>query len=337
MKALSMQLKIQQRLYVLVLNLGVWAYIIMKASTAQAAFAEHPIRLIIPYAAGGPTDVLGRLVGQKMSEVLKQSVVIDNRPGAGANVGILAVAKSTPDGYTLLFGDINLVVNPFLYKNLSFDPQRDFVSIGLVASAPLVLLVSQNAPAKTMAELISQAKAQAGQMNFGSAGAGNTTHLAMELLKTKYGLDIIHVPYKGANPALNDLIAGHVNMMVTGLSGAKSLVESGRLRALAITGDKRATSLPSVPTFEQAGFPLAEMKIGSWWGIVAPIGTPNEAIQVLNSALNTSLASTELRAKLHELNIEPLGGSGSDLDKWMNAEVQTWSNVIKKAGIQAEP
>ncbi len=310
---------------------------LMTLGVAHASFPEHPIRLIIPYAAGGPTDVLGRIVGQKMGDVLKQSVVIDNRPGAGANVGILAVAKSTPDGYTLLFGDINLVVNPFLYKNLSFDPQRDFVSVGLVASAPLVLLVSQNAPAKSMAELIAQAKAQAGQMNFGSAGAGNTTHLAMELLKTKYGLEITHVPYKGANPALNDLVAGHVNMMVTGLSGAKSLVESGRLRALAITGDKRAPSLPAVPTFEQAGFPLAEMKIGSWWGVVAPAGTPSEAIQQLNAALNVSLNSSELKAKLHDLNIEPLGGSGADLDKWMSAEVQTWSNVIKKAAIQAEP
>jgi tripartite-type tricarboxylate transporter receptor subunit TctC len=188
-----------------------------------------------------------------------------------------------------------------------------------------------------MAELIAQAKAQAGQMNFGSAGAGNTTHLAMELLKTKYGLDIAHVPYKGANPALNDLVAGHINMMVTGLSGAKSLVDSGRLRALAITGDKRAASLPAVPTFEQAGFPLAEMKIGSWWGVVAPAGTPSEAIQQLNAALNVSLNSSELKAKLHDLNIEPLGGSGADLDKWMGAEVQTWSNVIKKAAIQAEP
>ena len=317
-----------------------WAMVcasLMTVGVAHASFPEHPIRLIIPYAAGGPTDVLGRIVGQKMGDVLKQSVVIDNRPGAGANVGILAVAKSTPDGYTLLFGDINLVVNPFLYKNLSFDPQRDFVSVGLVASAPLVLLVSQNAPAKSMAELIAQAKAQAGQMNFGSAGAGNTTHLAMELLKTKYGLEITHVPYKGANPALNDLVAGHVNMMVTGLSGAKSLVESGRLRALAITGDKRAPSLPAVPTFEQAGFPLAEMKIGSWWGVVAPAGTPSEAIQQLNAALNVSLNSSELKAKLHDLNIEPLGGSGADLDKWMSAEVQTWSNVIKKAAIQAEP
>jgi len=317
-----------------------WAVVcssLMTVGVAHASFPEHPIRLIIPYAAGGPTDVLGRIVGQKMGDVLKQSVVIDNRPGAGANVGILAVAKSTPDGYTLLFGDINLVVNPFLYKNLSFDPQRDFVSVGLVASAPLVLLVSQNAPAKSMTELIAQAKAQAGQMNFGSAGAGNTTHLAMELLKSKYGLDITHVPYKGANPALNDLVAGHVNMMVTGLSGAKSLVESGRLRALAITGDKRASSLPAVPTFEQAGFPLAEMKIGSWWGVVAPAGTPSEAIQQLNAALNVSLNSSELKAKLHDLNIEPLGGSVADLDKWMSAEVQTWSNVIKKAAIQAEP
>jgi tripartite-type tricarboxylate transporter receptor subunit TctC len=304
---------------------------------AQAAYPDRPIKLIIPYAAGGPTDVLGRLVAQKMGEILKQTVVVDNRAGASANVGILAVAKSMPDGYTILFGDINLVVNPFLYKNLSFDVQKDFVSVGLVASAPLVLLVNQNAQAKTLAELINQAKTQPGQFNFGSAGAGNTTHLAMELLKSKYGLDIVHVPYKGANPALNDLVAGHVNMMVTGMSGAKSLLESGRLRALAITGEKRASIMPSVPTFEQAGYPLPEMKIGSWWGMVAPTGTPTDALQTLNASLNTSLNSVELKTKLHELNIEALGGSALDLDKWMASEVQTWSNVIKKAAIQAEP
>ena len=303
----------------------------------QAAYPERPIRLVIPYAAGGPTDILGRIVGERMGEALKQTVVIDNRQGAGANVGITAVAKSPADGYTLLFGDINLVINPFLYKNLSFETQRDFVSIGLVASAPLVLVVNQNAPYKNVAELIMAAKAKPGMMNFGSAGAGNTTHLAMELLKSKYGLEITHVPYKGATPALNDLIAGHVNLMVVGLSGAKALIEGGKLKALAITGDKRAASLPNVPTFEQASFALPEMKIGSWWGIVAPKGTPNEIIQELNSALNSSLGSTEIKAKLKDLNIDGLGGSSSELDKWMGSEIDTWSKIIKKAAIQVEP
>jgi tripartite-type tricarboxylate transporter receptor subunit TctC len=303
----------------------------------NAAYPDRPIRLIIPYAAGGPTDILGRIIGEKMGEMLKQSIVIDNRQGAGANVGIMAVAKSPADGYTLLFGDINLVINPFLYKNLSFDVQRDFSSVGLVASAPLVLIVNQNSTYKNINDLVAYAKSKPGSLNYGSAGAGNTTHLAMELLKSKHGLDMTHVPYKGATPAINDLIAGHIDCMVVGLSAAKALIEGGKLRALAITGDKRAMNLPSVLTFDQAGFPLPEMKIGSWWGIVAPKGTPTEVIQELNNALNTSINSTEVKSKLRELNIEPLGGTSAEFDRWMGNEIETWSKVIKKANIQIEP
>jgi tripartite-type tricarboxylate transporter receptor subunit TctC len=307
------------------------------AGTTKAAYPERPIRLIIPYAAGGPTDILGRIIGTKISEVIKQTVVIDNRQGAGANVGINAVAKSPGDGYTLLFGDINLVINPFLYKGLSFDVQRDFTSVGLVASAPLVMVVNQNSPFKNVSELIGAAKSKPGTMNFASAGSGNTTHLAMELLKSKYGFEMTHIPYKGATPALNDLVAGQINVMVVGLSGAKGLIEGGKLKALAITGDKRAPGLPGVPTFEQSAHALPEMKIGSWWGIVAPKTTPTEIVQELNLALNTSLNSPELRGKLNELNIEPLGGNAMELDKWMASEIETWSKVIKKASIQMEP
>ena len=304
---------------------------------ANAAYPDHPIRLIIPYAAGGPTDILGRIIGEKMGDILKQSIVIDNRQGAGANVGIMAVAKSPSDGYTILFGDINLVINPFLYKNLSFDVQRDFSSVGLVASAPLVLIVSQNSPFKNITDLVSSVKSKPGVFNYGSAGAGNTTHLAMELLKSKYGLEIAHVPYKGATPAINDIIAGHIDCMVVGLSAAKALIEGGKLRALAITGDKRAVNLLSVVTFEQAGFPLPEMKIGSWWGVLAPKGTPSEVTQELNNALNASINSNEIKSKLRELNIEPLGGTIGELDRWMGNEIETWSKVIKKANIQIEP
>jgi tripartite-type tricarboxylate transporter receptor subunit TctC len=306
-----------------------------KLATA-AAYPDRPIKLVIPYAAGGPTDVLGRIVGQNMGDILKQTVVIENRPGAGAAVGFSAVAKAVPDGHTLLLGDINLAVNPYLYKSLPYDAQKDFAPIGLVASAPLVMLVSQNSPAKSLSELISQAKAEPGKLTFGSAGAGNTTHLSMELFKAKMGLDIVHVPYKGASPALNDLVAGHVSMMVTGLSGAKSLVEAGKLRALAITGDKRAAVWPQVPTFAQAGAPLPEMKVGSWWGLFVPAGTPSEIVAELNRALQQSLSSPDLLQRLRELNIEPLNGSPQELERWVVLEMNTWSQVIKRSGIQPE-
>jgi tripartite-type tricarboxylate transporter receptor subunit TctC len=303
---------------------------------SAAAYPDRPIKLVIPYAAGGPTDVLGRLVGQKLAERLKQAVVIENRPGSGAAVGFAAVAKAVPDGYTLLLGDINLAVNPFLYKSLPYDAQKELAPIGLVASAPLVMLVSQNSPARSLQDLMALAKADPGKLTFGSAGAGNTTHLSMELFKAKMGLDIVHVPYKGANPALNDLVAGHVSMMVTGLSGAKSLVEAGKLRALAITGDKRAAVWPQVPTFAEAGAPLPEMKVGSWWGLFAPAGTPSEIVGELSQALNQSLSSADLLQRLRELNIEPMAGTPKELERWVSAEMGTWSQVIKRSGIQPE-
>lgn len=180
------------------------------------------------------------------------------------------------------------------------------------------------------------AKAEPGKLTFGSAGAGNTTHLSMELFKAKMGLDIVHVPYKGANPALNDLVAGHVSMMVTGLSGAKTLVEAGKLRALAITGDKRAAVWPQVPTFAEAGAPLPEMKVGSWWGLFAPAGTSPEIVAELHRALTQCLASPDVLQRLRELNIEPASGTSRDLDRWVGAEMSTWSQVIKRSGIQPE-
>ena len=306
------------------------------SQAANSSYPERPVKLIIPYAAGGPTDVLGRIVGQKMGELLKQTVVIENRPGSGATVGFTAVAKAPADGYTLLLGDINLSVNPFLYKSLAYDAQRDFAPIGLIASAPLVLLVNQNSPAKNLQDLMAMAKAEPGKLTFGSAGAGNTTHLAMELFKSKFGLDIVHVPYKGANPAINDLVAGHIHIMVTGLSGAKSLVESGKLRALAITGDKRAASLPNVPTFAEAGAPLPEMKVGSWWGLFSPAGTPVDVTLELQKTLAQSLASTEVRQRLKDLNIEPLSSTPQELERWVAQEMSIWGQVIKRSGIQPE-
>jgi tripartite-type tricarboxylate transporter receptor subunit TctC len=303
---------------------------------AQATYPARTITIVVPYAAGGPTDVLGRTVAAKLQELLGHTVVVENRAGAGAIVGFNAVAKAAPDGYTLLLGDINLSVNPWLYKSLPYDAKRDFTPIGLIASAPLVMFVNTSSAYKSVQDLVAFAKKNPGKLSFGSAGSGNTTHLAGELLKSSYGLDIMHVPYKGAGPALNDVAGGNIDFVITGLSGGKALMDAGKLRPLAITGDKRAASLPNVPTFAQSGTPLPEMKFGSWWGLFGPAGLPPAVSATLDQALAKALAAPEVRAKLTALNIEATHGSSAMLSQWVASEMENWGAVLKKAKINPE-
>ncbi len=307
---------------------------------AQGAWAQswptRSIRLVIPYDAGGPTDVLGRLLAPTLAERLEQSVVVENRGGAAAIVGANVVAKAQPDGYTLLLGDINLAVNPSLYKALPYDVNKELVAVSLVAAAPLVLVVNTATPVKNLQEFIAHAKANPGRLTFGSAGAGNTTHLAPELLKAAAGLNIVHVPYKGIGPALTDLAAGQTDLVVTGISGASPLLKAGKLKALAITGDKRAAALPDVPTFAEAGTPLPDMSLGSWWGVLAPAGTSRDIIQKLNRAVGEALNSQELRGKLAGMNINPMHSTPAAFDDFIRAEATRWAAVLQRAKIQPE-
>lgn len=300
------------------------------------AWPARTVRLVIPYDAGGPTDVLGRLLAPALGERLEQSVVVENRGGAGAVVGFNAVAKATPDGYTLLLGDINLAVNPALYKSLPYDASRELAPVALVAAAPLVMVVNTASPAKTLAEFIALAKASPGKLTFGSAGAGNTTHLGPELLKAAAGLDIVHVPYKGIGPALNDLAGGQIQMAITGISGAAPLLKAGKLRALAITGDKRAAALPDVPTFAEAGTPLPDMSLGSWWGVLVPAGTPADIVQKLNRAIGEALNDGGLRGKLAGMNINPMHSTAAAFNDFIRAEGKRWVAVLQRAKIQPE-
>ena len=308
--------------------------------TVQGAWAQswptRSIRLVIPYDAGGPTDVLGRLLAPTLAERLEQSVVVENRGGAAAIVGANVVAKAQPDGYTLLLGDINLAVNPSLYKALPYDVNKELVAVSLVAAAPLVLVVNTATPVKNLQELIAHAKANPGRLTFGSAGAGNTTHLAPELLKAAAGLNIVHVPYKGIGPALTDLAAGQTDLVVTGISGASPLLKAGKLKALAITGDKRAAALPDVPTFAEAGTPLPDMSLGSWWGVLAPAGTSRDIVQKLNRAVGEALNSQELRGKLAGMNINPMHSTPAAFDDFIRAEATRWAAVLQRAKIQPE-
>ncbi len=300
------------------------------------AWPTRTVKLVIPYDAGGPTDVLGRLLAPALAERLEQAVVVENRGGAAAIVGANAVAKSAADGYTLLLGDINLAVNPSLYKTLPYDVNKELLPVALVAAAPLVLVVNAASPVKSLPELIARAKANPGKLSFGSAGAGNTTHLAPELLKAAAGLDIVHVPYKGIGPALTDLAGGTTDLVVTGVSGATPLLKAGKLRALAITGDRRAAALPDVPTFAEAGTPLPDMSLGSWWGVLVPAGVSRDIVQKLNRTIGEALNSQDLRGRLATMNINPTHSTPVAFEDFIRAEGTRWARVLQRAKIQPE-
>lgn len=301
---------------------------------ARADYPTRPIRLIVPYAPGGPTDVLGRIIGQQLGKEIGQPVVIDNRPGAGGTVGTAAASKASPDGYTLLMGDIALALSPFLFKEPSFDPIAGLSPIGMAGTAQLVLWVTPQLPARNLRELIALVKQKPGKLSYASAGAGNLTHLVPELFKARLGLNILHVPYKSSGPALADVAAGHVDMMITGLSAAKPFLEGQRLRALAITGAARSTALPEVQTFAEADVPLPELDVGSWWGLLAPAGTSDEVVAVINRALERVLESDEVNAHLAALNIAPAHSTHQRFGEWIRSEMEKWGPVIRQAGIE---
>lgn len=308
----------------------------MLAGTASAAtYPDKPIKLVIPYAPGGPTDVLGRIVAERLGRVLKQPIVIENKSGAAGLIAMDQVAKATPDGYTLLLGDLNLAVSPALNASLRFDPVKDFAPIGMIATSPMLMLVPSVSPITSAQEFVAFAKENPGKVSYGSAGVGSPTHLAAEVLKGRLGSDMVHVPYQGSGPALNSLAAGDTSLLFTSLSSAKPLVDAGRIRPLAITGNQRSPVMPDVPTLEEAGVLLPELAVGSWWGLLAPAGVSADVSSTLSQALNTALSDPDIATKLAGLNYTK-APSGTDFGKWVVSEADTWTAVIKKAGIRSE-
>lgn len=299
------------------------------------AWPSRPIRFVVPFAAGaGVLDIMARLVGQHLGTSLGQQVVVDNRPGAGGNVGAEIAAKAAPDGYTILMGNTALVVSPYLYARLPFDPLGDLVPVTQVNSAPLLLVVHPSLPVKSVAELVAYAKAQPGKLNYGSGGVGTTPFLATELFKSLAGIDVVHVPYKGGAPALADLVAGQLSFMIENVPGTLPFVKDGKLRALAITSRQRLALVPDVPTMIEGGVPGYEM-IG-WNGIFVPKGTPAEVVTRLGADLARILRTAEVKEQMARLGAVPVGSTPAEFAAFVQAESQRWGKIIKDLGIKPE-
>jgi tripartite-type tricarboxylate transporter receptor subunit TctC len=302
------------------------------AAFAQDDYPNRPVRIIVPFAPGGSTDVVARILADRLGTELKQNFVVENKPGAGGNIGADAVAKATPDGYTLLMGTTGvLAINKYLYKDMSFDPDRDLAPVSYTSLITNILVVNPQVPARSVAELVRLAKAEPGRLTFASSGAGSSTHLSAELFKSMAGVDILHVPYKGSSQAITDVIAGQVTMLFDNAPSSMPFIEQGRLRALAVTSTKRMPNLPDVPTIDEAGVKGYESL--SWSGIVAPAGTPRRIIDRLNAAIDKILRDPDVRQRFASLGVEPVGGPPEAFSRHIRAEAEKWGRVVKTANI----
>ena len=299
---------------------------------AQDDYPNRPVRIIVPFAPGGSTDVVARILADKLGNELKQSFVVENRAGAGGNIGADAVAKSAPDGYTLLMGTTGvLAINKHLYKDMPFDPDRDLVPVSYTSLITNILVVNPQVPAKTVPELLKLARSEPGRLTFASSGSGSSTHLSGELFKSMAGVDILHVPYKGSSQALVDVIAGQVTMLFDNAPSSMPFIEQGKLRAVAVTGMKRLPNLPEVPTIDEAGVKGYESL--SWSGIVAPAGTPKRVIDKLNATIEKILRDPEVRQRFAGLGVEAVGGPPEAFARHVRAESEKWAKVVKTANI----
>lgn len=304
------------------------------ARAAQAAYPDHPIRLVVGVPPGGTTDLVARLVGDQLGRALGQSVVIENRGGAGGNIAAEMVAKSTPDGYTLFLAPIGTVaINPSLYENIGFDPVRDFAPISQLTSLPMVMLVNPSVPASNVKEFIAYAKAHPDSVTFASGGSGTSTHLAGELFKMKAGVHMTHVPYKGNSPAMADLLAGRVLVMFDQIATGMPQVRAGKLRALGVTTAKRSAIAPDLPTLAESGLPGFD--VSTWHGLVAPAGTPREVVATLNAAVRKALAAPEVRAKFKADGIDPVATTPEEFGALIKSELERWREVVKASGAKA--
>ena len=303
------------------------------AATAQpSAYPARPITMVVTFAAGGSSDVLARAVGDAMSQDLGQQVAVDNRPGAGGNIGAEAVAHATPDGYTILFGtNGTLGIGPALYKNLRYDPFHDLAPVGLLHKLPLLLIVNPQVPAQNLSELIAYARANPGKLSFASAGVGSVSHLAGELFKEEAKIDILHVPYKGGGAAVTDLISGRVSMMLETIPNALPLARNGQMRAIGVTTKERSSIAPDIPTLAEAGLPGFD--VSAWTGLFAPAGTPLSVIDRLNAETRKILDDQKYVALIHSMGTDVTASSPQEFGEFVRDDVARWKKVIDNAGI----
>lgn len=298
-------------------------------AVAQDPYPTRPVRMVVPFPAGGPTDIVARPLAQKLSEALGQQVIVDNRGGAGGTIGADVAAKAAADGYTLLMGTVGTqAINSSLYKKLPYDPARDFAAVSLVAAAPVALVVHPSVQAKSVKELIALAKTQ--RLAFGSAGSGSPGHLAGVMFAEAAGVELMHVGYKGSAPALNDLIAGQIPLMFDPVQSPLANIKAGKLKPLGVSGAKRATVLSDVPTIAEAGVPGYEMT--AWWAVYAPRGTPKDIVARLNSEIAKAMKSADMRDKLQQIGIDPIGSSVAELETFGVSETAKWKKAVTLSG-----
>ena len=302
-------------------------------AAAQESYPSRPVHVVVPYTPGTGADILARVLGPKLAERWKAAVVTDNKPGATGNIGAEFAAKSPPDGYTLLLTATSFTTNPAL-KPAPFDPVKDFAPIALLATGALGIYINPDVPAKNMRDFVALARTQPGKLYYSSPGNGGPQHLAMELLKLETGIDIIHVPYKGAAGAISDLVGGHVQAMVSALQTAAPHVQSGRLRLLAVMSSHRAEAFPDVPTLKEAGLP--ELEVETWYAVFAPAGTPAPIVARVNRDVNDLLREADVREVLAKQGLEPAGGAPDALGARVKRELASWTRVVKAAGIKAD-
>ena len=301
---------------------------------AADGFPERPLRMIVPFPPGGSVDVVARIAGQKMTEIAGQSIVVDNRAGASGNIGTELAARAPADGYTIMMTTIPLVVNPSLFSKIPYDVARDFAPVSLIAAAPFVLAVHPSLPAKSVKELVALAKARPGQLNYASAGSGTNLHIAAELFKNLSGTSIVHVPYKGGGPALTALLGGEAQLSFLGVVAVVPHVKSGKMRALALTAAKRSAVLPDLPTIAEAGVPGYEF--ASWYGVLAPAGTPALRITKLHDILVKSLRSPDLAGRMAAEGADIIAGSPQQFASYLKTELAKWAKVVKDSGLRVE-